>query len=145
LTTCRDLRQSGRKYYANDFLREASSFGLETSSRSDFVLLDRGPGLLHLRLCVLTRLSDGCSSHLSSPRAAGFLGFEQGQPGIPQPLFILGSSGFGGGDISLCLLDRALGPSTAFTQNPRQRPVDQHRVQPIKKQEKNNGGDGAEQ
>jgi hypothetical protein len=77
LTTCRDLRQSGLKYYANDFLRQASGFGLETSSRSDFVLLDRGPRLLHLRLCVLARLSDGRSSRLSSARATRFLGFEQ--------------------------------------------------------------------
>jgi hypothetical protein len=78
LPTCRDLRQSGLKYYPNDFLRQASCFGLESSSRSDFVLFDRGPSLIHLCLSVLTRLSDGRSSRLSSPRAAGFLGLEQG-------------------------------------------------------------------
>jgi hypothetical protein len=51
---------------------------LQSSSRSDFVLLDRCSGLIHLCLRVLTRLSDGRSPRLSSPRAPGFLGFEQG-------------------------------------------------------------------
>jgi hypothetical protein len=114
LPTCRNLRQRGLKYYANDFLRQALGFGLETSSRSDFVLFDRCPGLIHLCLCGFTCLSDGRSSRLSSPRASGFMGFEQGQARIPQPLLVLGGSGLGGSYISLRFLDRALGPSATF-------------------------------
>jgi hypothetical protein len=135
----------GLKNNANDLCRQRIRVSLQASLRRLLVLFDRLPRSFYPFIRPGTcRRNNFCSS-LHGPLPTGFLSFEDGQPGFPNALLVIGGSRLGGSDIGSRLFHRSLSHGVPLGQDSQQWLMYQAGIQPEDENQEDDRGHGSKQ
>jgi len=121
----------GAQHCAHDFGRQPGCAGFEPRHRLLFIAFQRGAGLLDLFLSSGAGLLDGLGARLAGLLAPGFLALEDFLAGFAEALLVIGSAGFGRGDVGARFFHRSLGAAAAFGKNRDKRPMDEERIKDV--------------